>query len=208
MSDVTIITADGEGLEGRWDGPEDPDSAVVLCHPHPQHGGTMDVPLIGAVARTLAAGGCAVLRFNFRGVGASTGRFGGGRAEVDDVAAAVAEASLTHPALPLGLAGWSFGAATALHWQARAGDDSPYVGIAPPVSRESTPVLPDAGSLAPARRRFILGDRDQFVTVGELEDYARSIAAELVVMPGSDHFFHFRDQRVAEHVAEGLRPRE
>ena len=205
MSDVTILTGDGEGLEGRWDGPSDPDAAVVLCHPHPEHGGTMTVPLIAAVARALAAGGGAVLRFNFRGVGSSTGRFGGGVAEVDDVAAAVAEARLTHPALPLGLAGWSFGAATALRWQARDGDDSPYVGIAPPLSRESTPALPAAAALAPARRRFVLGDRDQFVTVDELQGYADSIAAELVVMRGSDHFFHFRDQRVAELVADGLR---
>ena len=50
----------------------------------------------------------------------------------------------------------------------------------------------------------MLGDRDQFVTVDELRAYADSIAAELVVMAGSDHFFHFRDQRVAEYVAQGL----
>jgi alpha/beta superfamily hydrolase len=205
MSDVTIMTEDGEGLEGRWDGPAAPDAVVVLCHPHPQHGGTMSVPLIRAVARKLADGGCAVLRFNFRGVGASTGRWEGGEAEIGDVAAAVAEAQLSHPRLPLGIAGWSFGAATALRWQARAGDDSPYVGIAPPVSRESTPVLPDPADLAPARRRFVLGDRDQYVIVDELEGYAADIGADVVVVKGSDHFFHFRDQRVATLVAEGLR---
>lgn len=199
-----MMTGDGEGLEGRWDGPAAPDVVVVLCHPHPQHGGTMTAPLMGAVTRRLAGDGCAVLRFNFRGVGMSSGRWGGGIAEVSDVAAAVAEARLTHPALSLGIAGWSFGAATALRWQAEAGDASPYVGIAPPVSRESTPALPEPAELAPARRRFVLGDRDQFVTVDELQQYADGIAAELVVMKGSDHFFHFRDQRVAELVAEGL----
>jgi alpha/beta superfamily hydrolase len=67
-----------------------------------------------------------------------------------------------------------------------------------------TPRLPPAEALAPAPRTFILGNRDQFVPVGELERYAGSIGASLRVLPGSDHFFSFREERVAEIVAVAL----
>ena len=61
-------------LEARWDVPEDPDHAIVLCHPHPLHRGTMNVPLLDAITSNLVERNVAVLRFNFRGVGRSTDR--------------------------------------------------------------------------------------------------------------------------------------
>jgi uncharacterized protein len=207
MSDLRIEVTPGVVLEARWDAPERPHTAVVFCHPHPQHDGTMQAPLMRAVAAHLAADGFAVLRFNFRGVGASTGRWSEGAGEMDDVAAAVDLATTTHPDLPIGLAGWSFGAATGLLWQARDRRGIDFVGIAPPVSNELTPPLPGPDELPPARRSFVLGDRDQFVTVEELEGYADSIDAVVHVLKGSDHFFFFREERVADLVAEGLRPR-
>ena len=203
---TTLVTADGIRLEAVWDGGDDPAAVVVLCHPHPRHGGTMNAPLIRAVARGLAARGAAVLRFNFRGVGESGGVRGGGDDEMGDVAAAVDLARRTHRGLPLGLAGWSFGAVVALGWQAAVGDGAAYVGIAPPVRGDLTPALPAPDRLAPARRRFVVGARDQFVTVEEMEEYAGSIGADVVVVPGGDHFFHFRDQRVVEAAAEWLLP--
>lgn len=204
MNGLTI-SSEGATLEATWDRTDEPEHVAVLCHPHPRHGGTMNAPLIVSVARHLRDTGFAVLRFNFRGVGGSTGSWDGGTAEVDDVAAAVAAARTAYPDLPFGITGWSFGAATALRWQARAGDASTYVGIAPPVASDLTPALPAPADLAPAFRRFILGDRDQFTTVTELEEYAAAVGGEMRVMPGSDHFFYFRDQVVADLVAVGLR---
>ncbi len=199
-----LTTDDGAQLETIWSLPTEPHAALVLCHPHPQHGGTMNAPLIAALARLLTKEGWAVLRFNFRGVGGSSGSWGGGEAEVNDVAAAMRAAQARHPRLPIHLAGWSFGAATALRWQARSGDTSPYVGIAPPVDSELTPRLPGPEELAEAKRTLILGDRDQFTPVDDLAAYAESIGARLEVLKGSDHFFHFRDVRVAELVAAAL----
>ncbi len=199
-----LTTDDGERLEAVWSLPTEPHAALVLCHPHPQHGGTMNAPLIAALARHMTREGWAVLRFNFRGVGDSTGTWGGGEAEVADVAAAVRAVRSRHPGLPTHLAGWSFGAATALRWQAAAGDNSPYVGIAPPVDSDLTPRLPSPEDLAAANRTLILGDRDQFTTVDDLAAYAEAIGARLEVMKGSDHFFHFRDVRVAELAAAAL----
>lgn len=202
MRPASFATADDIVLEGRWDGPDHPERVAVLCHPHPQHGGTMTAPLLRQLTKHLTGAGFAVLRFNFRGVGASGGEWGDGTAEIDDVAAAVPEAAAAHPGLPLGLAGWSFGAVTALRWIARHGSTLPYVGIAPVVSSPLTPPLPDA--LPPARRTFILGDRDQFTTVEALESYAAGVGGEVVVLEGSDHFFYFREQRLAEAVIAGL----
>lgn len=191
-------------LEARWDLPAEPRFVAVLCHPHPLQRGTMTAPLMGAVARSLCMRGFAVLRFNFRGVGASTGNHDHGVGEVDDVSAAVDAAGAAYPDLPLGLAGWSFGAATALRFQAKTRSTVPYAGIAPPVTSERSPALPAAHELAAAHRTLILGDRDQFVTVDELTAYAASIGAHMEVLTGSDHFFHFREERVAAAVADGL----
>ena len=191
----------GVELEARWDELPAPHTALVFCHPHPQHGGTMTAPLMHKVTRALVRQGFSLLRFNFRGVGASTGAWGGGEDEVDDVEAAVSQAMRTRRELPVALAGWSFGAATALAWQARDGDTTPFAGIAPPVVSDVIERLPPPAALQPASRHFVLGDRDQFVTVEELETYAKAIGASLSVIAGSDHFFHFREEQVAQLVA-------
>lgn len=152
------------------------------------------------VTKALVAGGLAVLRFNFRGVGESGGMWSDGVGEIEDVGAAM-EAATDRYGSAVSLAGWSFGAAAALRWQAETASTAAYVGIAPPVAGELTPDLPRPGELAGARRCFVLGDRDQFVTTGELGDYATSIGANLEVLEGSDHFFYFREQQVGEVLA-------
>jgi alpha/beta superfamily hydrolase len=195
---TTLMTSDGIGLEARWDLPDGGAiGTVILCHPHPLMGGSMQVPLISTVGQALAGHGLAVLRFNFRGVGRSEGRWSGGDAEIEDVDAAVAAAAAAHPGIPSGLAGWSFGAQTALRWQARTGDRRRYAGIAPPIVLTGAAALPSPEALAPADRLFVIGDRDQLTPVDDLRTYARNTGARLEVLPGSDHFFHFREARVA-----------
>lgn len=197
----------GITLEARWDLPPAPHGpVVVLCHPHPLYGGNMAVPLLRTVAAHLAGAGAPVLRFNFRGVGASTGSWSGGEAEIADVAAAAGAAAAAFPRLPLALAGWSFGAVAALRWQAAATGTGPFAGIAPPVATGLAPGLPPPPGLAPARRFFLIGDRDQFTAVEDLSAYAAAIGATLQVLPGSDHFFFGREGRVADAVAAHLAP--
>lgn len=208
MADDRIRTADGLDLQAAWDLPEGtPERAVVLCHPHPLMHGSMDAPLIRSLGARLASTGIAVLRFNFRGVGRSEGGWSGGTGEIEDVAAAVRHAGEAYPDLPHGLAGWSFGAHTALRWQARADDARPYAGIAPPVSMTGDSDLPAPVALPPARRLFVIGDRDQFTPAADLQAYAEAAGAVCEVVAGSDHFFAFRDARVADlliaHFAVG-----
>ncbi len=206
---TTIDTSSGIKLEARWDSADQPTRAIVFCHPHPQQGGTMTAPLMHKITKALVEHGFCVLRFNFRGVGRSEGDWDEGLGEIDDVAAAMAHAH-EHVTVPLGLAGWSFGAATALAWQARESDVTPYAGIAPPVRTEYAERLPPPEELTAAPRHFVLGDRDQFVTVDQLQDYADAAGATLTVVRGSDHFFYFREEVVAElmaeHFADGHQP--
>ncbi|MCP4965153.1 MAG: hypothetical protein GY926_07945 [bacterium] len=202
---MTSITVDSSvELEARWDIPATVERGVVLCHPHPLHGGTMNVPLLEAITKDLVDRSVAVLRFNFRGVGRSTGAHDSGLAEIDDVAAAATHAEETYPDLDFGVAGWSFGAGVALRWHARDRSDHNYVGIAPGIGKEAGQRLPEPESLQPANRTFIIGDRDQLVPVAAVVDYAERAQATLHVLQGSDHFFYFREQKVACLLAAGL----
>ena len=166
----------------------------------------MAAPLLTDIARTLADGDFTVLRFNFRGVAGSSGSHGFGETEIHDVDAAVAFAKAAHPDLPIAVSGWSFGAATALRWQAAAGSSLPYVGIALPVSAGMTTTLPGPEQLRRAPRSVILGARDQFTAVADMRRYTDAIGATLHVIPESDHFFSFRAERVAVLVAEAVSP--
>jgi alpha/beta superfamily hydrolase len=201
---VLLRSSEGVELEARWDVPARPLAAVVFCHPHPQHRGSMTVPLMIGVTNVLVARDLAVLRFNFRGVGASTGAWDDGVGEIDDVGAAVNAARERYPYLPIGIAGWSFGAATSLKWQAEAEAALAWVGIAPPVRLDGVYRLPDPDTLLPAARQIIIGDRDQFTSVADTEDYAQRIGASVHVFKGSDHFFYFREERVGDIVADAL----
>jgi hypothetical protein len=190
-----LSTEDGVTLEAKLDSPErEPQRIVVFCHPHPLDGGTMNAPLMIGVAQALVARGHAVLRFNFRGTGTSGGEHGDGEAELADVSAAVEHARSL--GVPLGLAGWSFGAGVALNWLAAEGGGMPYAGIAPPPDR-----LPS--SLPEGPKRIIVGSREQVVDTDALIEYAKTQGIDVVITPG-DHFFHGRAQRIGVLVAQGL----
>ena len=193
---IELSTSDGETLEARWDRVENPSGAVVFCHPHPQQGGTMMAPLMVAVTTRLVERGFSVLRFNFRGIGASTGTHDNGKAELLDVASAIEAARDT--GLAVHLSGWSFGAATALRWLGGQQDSIPYAGIAP-----SPDGLPD--HLPSGPKRIVMGTRDQVVDIEAIRSYAERHSIDLVLTPG-DHFFHGRGKRIGDLVAQGFEP--
>lgn len=177
--------------------------SIVICHPHPEYGGTMRAPLIGALASRSRDRGYDVLRFNFRGVGTSKGVHGGGEAEILDVDAAVAWMTAHHPPL-LAIIGWSFGAATALRWEAQTHSSLRYIGISPPVQSGLSPTLPPATELVAADRTFIVGDRDQLIDVNQLVAYAGTIGATVIRYETADHFFLMRHDRVADDALDAI----
>jgi alpha/beta superfamily hydrolase len=205
MDGVRFTTDDGVSLEGDLRLPDAaPRGSAVLCHPHPRGGGSKDHPVLWAVRNELAAREFAVLAFNFRGVMRSAGTYGGGRAEVEDVRAAVGlvlERS-TGPVLSFG---WSFGANVAI----RASIEDERVGalalVGLPLGQAATdlPDLPSTSELRAFRRPVLLlsGEGDTFSPRPELETLARRLrGAELEVLAGTDHFFWHREDDVAAIV--------
>ncbi|HET7753066.1 MAG TPA: alpha/beta family hydrolase [Anaeromyxobacteraceae bacterium] len=101
-------------LEALIEVPDAPRFAMVVCHPHPQYGGTMHTHAVYRIARAARSRGGITLRFNFRGVGRSAGSHDEGRGEQDDVRTALAHLAADFPELPRYVAGFSFGAWMAL----------------------------------------------------------------------------------------------
>ena len=109
--------------------PPAPVAAAVVCHPHPRGGGTMNNNVVYRLAKALVDGGVATLRFNFRGVGASTGTHAGGIGEEDDARDALDFLRARHPTLPLWMAGFSFGARVGLSVGARDTRVEKLIGV-------------------------------------------------------------------------------
>ena len=174
-------------LEALWKEPEAPRrGSAVVAHAHPVHGGTMHFKVVFRTARALAKSGFGVLRFNFRGVGASQGFHDGGRGEKDDVAAAFDEA-LRRGGPPLVAAGFSFGSAMALTVGARDSRVAAMIGAGIPLDRWN----PGEGEPVEKPTLVISGDYDSFADAARLEAAARqrfrNVRVEIV--PGADHFF-------------------
>lgn len=179
-------------------------SAALLCHPHPMGGGSMDVGLLIALESALTAAGVATLRFNFRGVGCSEGVSVDGALETEDVEGAYRFLA-SRPAVDsahISLAGWSFGSWVGWRWALESGRAANLALISPPttlydffesLAPENPPQVPDT--------LVIAGDRDQFSDPTELTRLAGAAGAELVRLPGVDHFLFGREREIAEKVA-------
>ena len=178
--------------------------AAVVCHPHPQHGGTMHNKVAHTLARSFVRSDFAVLRFNFRGTEGSEGDFGNGVGELDDALAAMDWMSEQQPGAPLWLAGFSFGAAISVRAAVARRVDG-LISVAPAIYRFAGHLegQPDCPWL------IIQGDEDELVAVDETVEWVDSLepGPELLVLQGAEHFFHGRlnDLRAAvlEFVARG-----
>jgi alpha/beta superfamily hydrolase len=206
---VTFITDDAVQLEGELRMPDVPPSATaVICHPHPQHGGSKDHPILWAVRNELAGvRGIAVLAFNFRGVMGSGGVYGGGQDEVRDVRAAISRVRQAAPDRPTALIGWSFGANVAL----RTCLDQPTVAalamIGVPLRPKdlSLPPLPGTAELQALRRPVLVlcGDNDEYCPADEARTFVdRFPDGRLVVIGGTNHFLWRREKEAAVRVGD------
>jgi len=153
---------------------------AVICHPHPQHGGTLDNKVVATLARAFTQCGWRAVRFNFRGIGGSAGAWDEGRGEIDDALAVVA--ALREPGQALALAGFSFGGYVAS--QAAAALQPERLVLVGPATASFTvtPVRSDT--------LVIHGEADDVVLLAATLDWARPLALPVVVVPGAGHFFH------------------
>ena len=157
---------------------------AVVCHPHPQHGGTMDNKVVQTVARALAQRGWRTVRFDYRGVRESAGTYDEGRGETEDALAVIA----AHRVLgePLVLGGFSFGgfiAANAATKLPAAEQPLRMVLVGPSTANFTVPTVPP-------ETLVIHGEHDDVVPLAATMDWARPQALPVVVVPGAGHFFH------------------
>lgn len=190
-ADVRVIAGPSGALEIRVDRPAHPMSeggrVVVICHPHPQFGGTMDNKVVTTLARAATDVGWSAVRFNFRGVGASAGAFDHGEGEHEDARAVLAWAARQWLGDPPALAGFSFGAWVAMRLALDA-SVSRLLTVAPPVDRFAH--FPDRAPRCPWW--VIQGLADEVVDASRVVAWAEQMlpAPRLVTLPGVSHFFH------------------
>jgi uncharacterized protein len=189
LETVDIVAPHGilEGLLRLPSSPEPPRMAALVCHPHPLFGGTMHNKVVFRVAQALGDLGMPVLRFNFRGVGRSTGRHDEGRGEADDVRAALDELERRFRGIPLCLAGFSFGSWVGLPVGCADPRVAQLVGVGVPVSLLGADTL--AGCTKP--KLIVQGERDEYGPLDALRPWYAALPQPkaLTVVPGADHFF-------------------
>ena len=197
------------GPEGKLECVADvPDSAderpatIILCHPHPLHGGTMHNKVITIMERSMRELGLRTVRFNFRGAGESEGEHDDGYGETDDLFAVAEWVRRTRPDDMLWLGGFSFGSYVA----ARAAlnlDTGQLISIAPPVDRYPFDSLPHPE----CPWLVIQGDEDEVVNIDVVRQWADTLKPppELIVMQEADHFFHRRLMDLRGLLKNGVR---
>lgn len=191
---------DREGLVTTGAGAA-PRAAVVFGHPHPQYGGTMHTKVVYQATKALSRIGCAVLRFNFRGVGLSAGAWDEGVGEKDDFRSAVDFMAARYPDTPLWAAGMSFGSWIGLTVGAENPRVSNLIGIAIALSHDFSAVRD-----SPKPKFFIHGERDELIPLKEVREfYARAREPkELVVIDGADHLFDGKVSEIGDAIEELL----
>ncbi len=188
-------------LEALLEEPEElfPREAALVCHPHPQHGGTMHNKVVYRMARGLRRAGAVVLRFNYRGVNLSEGVYGHGEGEMEDARCALHALRRRYPDLPVTLAGFSFGSRIAL--RLACGGESVWRAIAVGFPT----VYKDTGYLdrCAVPRVFIQSTRDEFGPAAELEALIAGLPEpkKLVFIEAQNHFFAGALEQLEDEIA-------
>jgi alpha/beta superfamily hydrolase len=195
---ISLLTADGQSLDGDLRVPPSPRAAAVVCHPHPAYGGDRHNNVVDALFRTLTARGVAALRFDFRRAGRGPAA-GEGVAERADVVAAIHRlAAAVDLDVPLYLVGYSFGADVAL----AVGDDrhAGWAVVAPPF-RFAAPACPRDGDERPVL--VVAAEHDQFAPPSWAErETAGWPDVTVEAAPMADHFLAGATGDVARTVAD------
>lgn len=167
-----------------------PRGVAVIAHPHPLFGGTMDNKVVQTLARAFVQCGWRALRFNFRGVGATEGVYDEGRGELQDLLTVIAHGKEGDAALPLALAGFSFGSFVVSHAVASLDAQSaPQQLVMVGTAASRFTVAPIAPELH-ARTLVLHGEQDDTVPLADVMDWARPQSLPVTVIPGVAHFFH------------------
>ena len=188
QTEKLILQGEVGAIEALRDAPAGASKGVaIVAHPHPLFGGTMDNKVVQTLARAFVQCGWTVVRFNFRGVGASAGEHDAGAGEARDFLKVVEQVA---PTGALAIAGFSFGSFVASHalaalWSQRTVDKVVFVGTA--AQRFTVAPVP---AEAHDKTLVIHGEEDDTVSLACVMDWARPQSLPVTVVPGGGHFFH------------------
>ena len=180
-----------------------PPMVGVVCHPHPAHGGTMHTKVVFRIAQTLGELGFPALRFNFRGIGRSSGAYDKGVGERDDVRAALDEIARRYPGVPICLAGFSFGTWVGLPIGCADSRVRQLIGVGVPTSLLTTDALADC-----AKPKLIAqGGEDQYGPQSSLLPWYDALPQPkaLAIISQADHFFTGREQELQAAILSNFR---
>lgn len=176
-------------LEAILEEPEDrePIEAALVCHPHPQHGGTMHNKVVYRTAKGLRRAGCVVLRFNYRGVNLSQGVYDNGEGEMEDARAALSFLLSRYPTLPVTIAGFSFGSRITLRLGCQLGYPRRLIAVGFPTIYKDRSYL--EGCTIP--RYFVQSTNDEFGPLAELKPVVNALPdpKQLITVESTDHYF-------------------
>jgi len=211
MPEVIFNGPEGR-LEGRYHHSKVPNAPLaLLLHPHPQYGGTMNNRVVYQVYHSFTRRGFSALRFNFRGVGRSQGKYDEGLGELSDAAAALDWVQSCNPDAPYcWIAGFSFGAWIGMQLLMRRPEISGFISIAPPANMYDFTFL----APCPASGMILHGGADDVVPepdvlkLAEKLSLQRGIEIDYRVIPGANHFFHEKIDELTGQVEDYLNLRE
>jgi len=174
-----ILKPEEEGSQPRYTG--------LVCHPHPLYGGTMHNKVVFKVAQTLQSMNIPTLRFNFRGVGHSSGTYDEGHGEMDDVRYSLEFLSRHYPSVPVILGGFSFGSYVGLRIAAVDDRVQAIIGLGVPARMFDMDTLQDSHK----PKLFIHGTEDELAPYELARRWFEQLPApkSMVAVPGADHFF-------------------
>lgn len=210
MPEIIINGSEGR-LEGRYHHAEQKGAPVVLVlHPHPLYGGTMNNKIVYRLYHIFAQNGFSVLRFNFRGVGKSQGKYDEGVGELTDAATALDWLQLQNPdASTCWISGFSFGAWIALQLLMRRPEIEGFAAVSPPAN------LYDFSFLTPCPSAGIItqGDKDDVVAEDAVAKLAGKLGAqhggmvEYHPIVGADHYYRGVEEDLGEHLNDYIQRR-
>ena len=204
MPEQALVLHTGSiSLEARY-APGSRGEVMILCHPHPEYGGCMDNNVVLAAREALSAQGFGTLRFNFRGVGRSGGRYAQGVGEAEDLAWIAKDLADREP-VTVHVAAYSFGAWVALRALKNGMQPASLLLFSPPVDFMPFDDLcpPDAPCL------ITLGDRDEYCAVSSLEDWLGKhpgARPHPTVLPGGDHFYRGQEAALKKVITRFVGP--
>lgn len=197
-------------IEGRYTQSADKKAkAILVLHPHPSYGGTMNNKVVYSAYKTFVENGFTTLRINFRGVGKSQGQFDNGVGELTDAATAIDWLQLNNPfSAGYWIAGFSFGAWIAMQLIMRRPEISNFIAISPPVNKYDFGFLspcPIPGLIAQGNQDSVVPEESVLELMERLSKQKQS-KVEYKTIYGGDHFFRSKlpelEHAISEYIGE------